>query len=35
LPPVEARRIGPAVCERLVAIATGRAPDVYGWLDVV
>lgn len=35
LPPVDDRTIGPAVRERLVAIATGRAPDPYGWLDVV
>lgn len=32
LPPVDARRIGPAVRERLVAIATGRAPDPHGWV---
>ncbi len=33
LPAVEARTIGPAVRERLVAVATGRAPDTHGWLD--
>ncbi|MGH9365087.1 MAG: branched-chain amino acid aminotransferase [Thermoanaerobaculia bacterium] len=33
LPPVEARAIGPAVREQLVAIATGRAPDRHGWLE--
>jgi len=32
LPPVEGRRIGPAVRERLVAVATGRAPDPHGWV---
>ncbi|MFL5576544.1 MAG: branched-chain amino acid aminotransferase [Gemmatimonadaceae bacterium] len=32
LPPVEARRVGPEVRERLVAIATGRTSDPYGWV---
>lgn len=32
LPPVEARTVGPAVKERLIAIMSGRAPDPYGWL---
>ena len=35
LPSVETRAIGPAVRERLVAIATGRAPDTHGWLERV
>lgn len=35
LPPVEARRVGPAVRRRLIEIATGRAPDPYGWLEVI
>jgi branched-chain amino acid aminotransferase len=35
LPPVETRAIGPALRERLVAIATGRAPDTHGWLERV
>lgn len=35
LPPVQARRVGPAVHDRLVGIATGRLPDRYGWLDRV
>jgi len=35
LPPIEARTVGPAVRERLVAIMTGRAPDAYRWLDRV
>lgn len=35
LPPLETRAIGPAVRERLIAIATGRSPDGYGWLDRV
>lgn len=33
LPPIEARTVGPAVRERLVAIMNGRAPDLYGWLE--
>jgi branched-chain amino acid aminotransferase len=32
LPPVEQRSIGPIVREKLVAIATGRAPDKHSWL---
>jgi branched-chain amino acid aminotransferase len=32
LPPVEERRVGPAVLQRLQDIRTGRAPDPYGWL---
>jgi branched-chain amino acid aminotransferase len=35
LPAVETRTIGPAARERLVSIATGRAPDTHGWLDRV
>ncbi len=35
LPPVEQRTVGPAVRERLVAIATGRAPDPYGWVEYI
>jgi branched-chain amino acid aminotransferase len=35
LPPVAERTVGPAVRERLVAIATGQAPDVHGWLERV
>ena len=35
LPPVEQRTVGPVVRERLIAIATGRAPDPHGWLDIV
>jgi branched-chain amino acid aminotransferase len=35
LPPIEARRVGPAVREALVRIASGAAPDRYGWLDRV
>lgn len=35
LPAVETRAIGPALRGRLVAIATGRAPDRHGWLERV
>jgi branched-chain amino acid aminotransferase len=35
LPPVEERRVGPALRERLVRIATGVLPDPYGWLEVI
>lgn len=35
LPSVEERTIGPKVRERLVAIATGQAPDPYGWVEEV
>jgi branched-chain amino acid aminotransferase len=32
LPPVESRTVGPPIRERLVAIATGRAPDLHHWV---
>jgi branched-chain amino acid aminotransferase len=32
LPPVESRTVGPTVRDRLVAIATGRAPDPHHWV---
>ncbi len=35
LPPVEERQVGPAVRERLVAIAGGLAPDPHGWVERV
>jgi branched-chain amino acid aminotransferase len=35
LPPVEGRAIGPRVRDRLVAIATGAAPDLHGWIDAL
>jgi branched-chain amino acid aminotransferase len=31
LPPVEERKIGPAVKDRLVAIIKGEAPDKHNW----
>ncbi len=35
LPPVDARTVGPKVRTRLIAIATGREPDPYGWLETI
>ena len=35
LPPIEDHGIGTQARERLVAIATGRAVDRHGWLDIV
>jgi branched-chain amino acid aminotransferase len=35
LPEIAERKIGPAVRERLVAIATGAIPDPYGWVVTV
>jgi branched-chain amino acid aminotransferase len=35
LPPVEQRKIGPAVRERLVAIMTGKTPDPYAWVEAL
>ena len=35
LPPVEQRKVGPAVRERLLAIMTGTVPDPFGWIEAV
>jgi branched-chain amino acid aminotransferase len=35
LPPVEQRKIGPAVRERLMAIMTGKVPDPYAWVEAL
>jgi branched-chain amino acid aminotransferase len=35
LPPVEERSVGPKVRERLMAIATGHAPDHRGWVVAI
>lgn len=35
LPAVERRIVGPSVRDRLIAIATGIAPDSHGWLDII
>jgi branched-chain amino acid aminotransferase len=33
LPPVEQRKVGPAVREKLLAVMTGRGPDPHGWVE--
>ena len=33
LPPVSQRKVGPVVREKLLAIMTGRQPDVHGWVE--
>jgi branched-chain amino acid aminotransferase len=35
LPPLEARRVGPALRDALVGIMTGRAPDRHGWVEAI
>lgn len=35
LPPVESRRVGPLLRERLVGISAGELPDPHAWLDRV
>jgi branched-chain amino acid aminotransferase len=35
LPPVDKRRIGPAVRERLIAIMTGKLADPYDWVEAL
>lgn len=35
MPAVDERSVGPAVREQLVAIATGRAPDPHGWVELI
>jgi branched-chain amino acid aminotransferase len=35
LPPVEERKVGPAVREKLLQIMTGRAPDPFGWVETL
>jgi len=35
LPPMEARTVGRAVRERLLAIMTGRVHDPYGWVEQI
>jgi branched-chain amino acid aminotransferase len=35
LPPVEQRKVGPLVREKLLGIMTGRQPDPYGWVEYV
>ena len=35
LSPVEQRKIGPAVRERLIAIMTGKVPDPHSWVEAL
>ena len=35
LPPVEQRKVGPAVREKLIAIMTGKEPDPHGWIEAL
>lgn len=35
LPPVEQRKVGPAVREKLLAIMGGRQPDPHGWVEEI
>jgi branched-chain amino acid aminotransferase len=35
LSPVEERKIGPAVREKLLSIMTGSTPDSYGWIEAL
>ena len=35
LPPIEQRKVGVAVRERLLAVMTGRAPDPHGWVESI
>ncbi|HXZ80709.1 MAG TPA: branched-chain amino acid aminotransferase [Terriglobales bacterium] len=35
LPPVEERKIGPAVRQKLVSIMTGREPDPHAWVEAI
>lgn len=33
LPPMEQRKVGPSVRDRLLGIMTGKEPDPYGWVE--
>ena len=35
LPPIERRKVGAAVRERLLAVMTGREPDPHGWVEQI
>lgn len=35
LPPVEQRKVGPAVREKLLAIMTGKQPDPHDWIEAL
>lgn len=34
-PPIEQRKVGPVVREKLLGIMTGREPDPYGWVESI
>jgi branched-chain amino acid aminotransferase len=33
LPPIEQRKVGPLIREKLLGVMTGRQPDPHGWVD--
>jgi branched-chain amino acid aminotransferase len=35
LPPIEQRKVGPLVREKLLGIMTGRQPDPHGWVESI
>jgi branched-chain amino acid aminotransferase len=35
LPPIENRKVGAAVREKLLATMTGREPDPHGWIESI
>lgn len=35
LPPIEERKVGPLVREKLLGIMTGRQPDLHGWVEQI
>src|SRR5260370_6778075 len=35
LPPVEQRKVGPGVREKLLRLMSGREPDAYGWVESI
>jgi len=35
LPPIEHRKVGAAVREKLLAVMTGREPDTHGWVESI
>jgi len=35
LPPIEQRKVGVEVREKLLAVMTGRAPDLHGWVQSI
>ncbi|MGA8199060.1 MAG: hypothetical protein WB814_03290, partial [Candidatus Sulfotelmatobacter sp.] len=35
LPPLEKRKVGAAVRDKLLAVMTGREPDPHGWVETI